>query len=161
MRDRLAMVRSLILLLSILFPVATAIAGCSSSRDREVEMTAPRHASTLIAERGEMSWDIVALGDSAPAGVGVGSHHSYVQVYAGYVEQDLGVIVNVHNYATGSIRKVADWVQEARNNENLSTTCELKSSRCGWGRMTSWARLAMAEVAANRTGFTSTNRVTS
>jgi lysophospholipase L1-like esterase len=119
MRESLQMVPSFMLLFSILFAVATAIAGCSSSTAQEVEKTVPKHASTLIAERGETSWDLVALGDSTPAGVGVGVDHSYVQVYAGYIEEDLGVTVDVHNYATGSLRTVANWVQEVSRNENL------------------------------------------
>jgi len=119
MRGNLRRVRSHILLLSTLLAVGSAISGCSSVTRREVQTTAPKHAATLIAERGETSWDLVALGDSTPAGYGIGSDHSYVQVYAGYIEEDLGVTVNVHNYATGSTRRVADWVEEVRSNEKL------------------------------------------
>lgn len=82
-------------------------------------MTAPRHASKLIAERGQTTWDLVALGDSTPTGYGVGADHSYVQVYAGYVEKDLEVDVVVHNWATNEVKKVADWAEAARNNEEL------------------------------------------
>ncbi len=42
-------------------------------------------------------WDYVALGDSNPVGVGV--IHSYVDIYADYIERDLGVQVRVHNWA--------------------------------------------------------------
>ena len=43
--------------------------------------------------------DLVALGDSTPAGFGV--VQSYVDIYAEYVEADLGVAVRVHNWARG------------------------------------------------------------
>lgn len=79
----------------------------------------PNDASTLIAERGDTSWDLVALGDSTPTGHGVGEDHSYVQIYAGYIEADLGVDVMVHNWATNETRTVADWVKTVRNNEEL------------------------------------------
>jgi lysophospholipase L1-like esterase len=42
-------------------------------------------------------WDYVALGDSYPAGYG--SERSYVDYYAEYIEADLGVRVEVHNFA--------------------------------------------------------------
>ena len=79
----------------------------------------PKHASTLIAERGETTWHLVALGDSTPTGYGVGADHSYVQVYAGYIEEDLGVDIVVHNWATNRTQTVADWVEAVRNNEEL------------------------------------------
>ncbi|MGD2177990.1 MAG: SGNH/GDSL hydrolase family protein [Anaerolineae bacterium] len=79
----------------------------------------PKHASTLIAHRGERTWDLVALGDSTPTGYGVGGEASYVQVYAGYIEDDLGVDVAVHNWATNEIRRVADWVEAVRTNAEL------------------------------------------
>jgi lysophospholipase L1-like esterase len=43
------------------------------------------------------TWDYVALGDSYPAGYG--AERSYVDYYAEYMEADLGVQVEVHNYA--------------------------------------------------------------
>jgi hypothetical protein len=79
----------------------------------------PRHASTLAAERGETTWELVALGDSTPTGYGVGGEDSYVQVYAGYIEDDLGIDVIVHNWATNETRTVADWVEVIRTNEEL------------------------------------------
>lgn len=44
------------------------------------------------------SWNLVALGDSTPAGAGVGER-SYVAYYAEYIEADLGVCVAVRNWA--------------------------------------------------------------
>ena len=79
----------------------------------------PKHASTLIAERGDTIWDLVALGDSTPTGYGVGTDHSYVQVYAAYIEEDLGVDIVVHNWASNKIQTVADWFEVVRNNEEL------------------------------------------
>ena len=79
----------------------------------------PQHASTLIAQRSNTIWDLVALGDSTPTGYGVGADNSYVQVYAEYIEEDLGVDIVVHNWATNSIRTVAEWAEEVHNNDEL------------------------------------------
>lgn len=49
------------------------------------------------AQEAGMSWEYIALGDSIPAGYGAGQ--SYVNYYAGYIEADLGVTVNVHNWS--------------------------------------------------------------
>jgi len=43
------------------------------------------------------TWDYVALGDSTPTGYGV--QKSYIDIYADYIEADLGVTVRVHNWA--------------------------------------------------------------
>jgi lysophospholipase L1-like esterase len=79
----------------------------------------PKHTSTSIGERGETTWDLVALGDSTPTGKGVAAEHSYVQVYAGYIEDDLGVDVTVHSWATNKTLAVADWVDAIRRTEGL------------------------------------------
>jgi lysophospholipase L1-like esterase len=79
----------------------------------------PRHASKLIAERGQTTWDLVALGDSTPTGYGVGEEHSYVHAYAGYMKEDLRVDVVVHNWATNETKRVADWAEAVRNNDEL------------------------------------------
>lgn len=107
-----------VLLIGILI-VGSVILGYSPVSKRGVETMVPKHASTLIAERGETTWDLVALGDSTPTGYGVGADHSYVQVYAGYIEEDLGIDVVVHNWATNRTQTVADWVEAVRNNEEL------------------------------------------
>lgn len=119
MRGSLAGVRAHILLLSLLVVAGSSLVGCSSPVGKEVETIVPRHAGTLIAERGDTDWDLVALGDSTPAGYGVGPEHSFVQIYAGYIEEDLGVTVNVHNHATGSMRTVTGWAQQVRTDESL------------------------------------------
>jgi hypothetical protein len=66
------------------------VAGCGRNPQA---LSAP----TLIARRGDTSWDYVALGDSTPAGDGV--LESYVDYYAAFIEEDLGVKVQIHNFA--------------------------------------------------------------
>ena len=98
---------------------ATALSACSPILTGGVETMTPQNASTPVAQQGDTTWDLVALGDSTPTGYGVGAHNSYVQVYAEYIEQDLGVGVAVHNWATNSTRTVAEWAEEVRNNNEL------------------------------------------
>lgn len=119
MRSNPARARAHILLLGILLASGSGISRCSPAANNEDETTALQHAATRIAERGETSWDLVALGDSTAAGVGVSSADSYVQIYARFIEQDLGVSVNVHSYATGSRRTVADWAGMVQSHEAL------------------------------------------
>ena len=73
----------------------------------------------MISEQSDRAWDLVALGDSTPTGYGVGEDSSYVQFYAKHIEEDLGVDVSVHNWATNEIRRVIDWVKVVRNNDEL------------------------------------------
>ena len=115
MRGILTGIKSHILLIDTLI-VASVISGCSPVFKTEVETMVPKHASTLIAKRGDTSWDLVALGDSTPTGYGVGADHSYVQVYAGYIKEDLGVDVVVHNWTTNSTQAV---IEAVRGNEKL------------------------------------------
>jgi lysophospholipase L1-like esterase len=107
-----------ILLISIFFIAGTVISGCSPATG-EVEMMDPKQVYTKIAERGETTWDLVALGDSTPSGFGVDEQHSYVQVYAGYIEEHLGVDVAVHNWGTNNTTTVAGWVEVVRENQEL------------------------------------------
>ena len=65
--------------------VVLLLAGCGT----------PQPLSTHEANT---TWDYVALGDSIPAGYGVNAQ-SYVIYYAEYIEADLGVKVNVHNWS--------------------------------------------------------------
>jgi hypothetical protein len=99
--------------------LAIMLGACSPIPSGGGDTVVPQHASTRIAQRGETTWDLVALGDSTPACYGVSADHCYVQVYAKYVEQDLGINVAVHNWSTNSIRTVVDWVEIVRNNEEL------------------------------------------
>jgi len=64
MRSNPARARAHILLLGILLASGSGIPGCSPAANNDDETTAPQHAATRIAERGETSWDLVALGDS-------------------------------------------------------------------------------------------------
>lgn len=61
--------------------------------------TAPTLARITANPEPGASWLYVALGDSLPAGYGVG--RSYVDYYAEYIEADLGMEVTVHNWAEG------------------------------------------------------------
>ncbi len=56
--------------------------------------------SALTAGCGPKTWDYVALGDSYPSGHGV--EKSYVDYYAEFIEQDLEVQVEVHNFSRSS-----------------------------------------------------------
>ena len=98
---------------------AFKLTACSPVSTGGVGTVIPQHASTLIAQRGDTTWDLVALRDSTPAGYGVGADNSYIQIYAEYIEQDLGVDVVVHNWATNSTRTVAEWAEQVRNNDEL------------------------------------------
>ncbi|TFF94265.1 SGNH/GDSL hydrolase family protein [Candidatus Thorarchaeota archaeon] len=65
------------------------------------------------------TWNLVSLGDSTPTGYGVGTENSYVSIYAKYIEEDLGIHVAVHNWATNETRTVADWAEAIRHDEQL------------------------------------------
>lgn len=118
MRGILRGIKSHILLIGILV-VSFVISGCSPVSKTGFETMVPKHASTVIAEQSETTWDLVALGGSTPTGKGLGADNSYVQVYAGYIEEDLGVDVVVNNWATNKIQTVANWVEAVRNNKEL------------------------------------------
>jgi lysophospholipase L1-like esterase len=98
---------------------ALVLCACSPVSTGGVGTVVPQHASTRIGQRGDTTWDLVALGDSTPTGHGVGVDNSYVQLYAEYIEEDFGVGVVVHNWATDSTRTVAEWAEEVRNNDEL------------------------------------------
>jgi hypothetical protein len=65
---------------------------------------------------GPKTWDYVALGDSWPAGFGV--EKSYVEYYAEFIEQDLGVRVEVHNFAMSG-QSATRLLGQLRNKEEL------------------------------------------
>jgi hypothetical protein len=124
-----------IVLLIFVVVQASVLQACTSSSIEYEETKVPKHASTLIAQRGEATWELVALGDSTPTGYGVGIDHSYVQIYAGYIEEDLGVTVEVHNWSTNSTRAVSDWVEEVRSNGELKNdlqNAEVVTLWMGW-----------------------------
>ena len=118
MRIQFTETKTHILLFLLFFFTFPVILGCSPVQE-EVEMMNPNQVIKLIAERGETTWDLVALGDSTPTGYGVGAQYSYVQILAGYIEEDLGVDVEVNNWATNNTRTVARWVEEVRDNQDL------------------------------------------
>lgn len=105
---------------------AWGVAGCDPNP------AGPRHAATLIAERGDVVWDYVALGDSTPAGAGV--RDSYVDYYAEHIADDLGITIRTQNWAkdgqTSSI-----LLDELKTNPKLRTAlgeAEIITIWIGW-----------------------------
>jgi lysophospholipase L1-like esterase len=72
--------------------------------------------SSLFAGCANRTWAYVALGDSAPAGYGV--ENSYVDYYAEFIEEDLGVRVEVHNYSRSG-QSTSSLLERLRTNEDL------------------------------------------
>ncbi len=72
------------------------IAGCSPSR--------------------ELSY--VAMGDSIPSGWGVGDQ-SYVKHFADYLQQDLGIPVELHNFAWDGGERTYTLLDRLQNNEEM------------------------------------------
>jgi lysophospholipase L1-like esterase len=66
-----------------------------------------------------LNWNLVALGDSTPTGLGVRTDHSYVEVYARYIRQELSVDVTIKNWSSNDLLTVADHVKSIRSNETL------------------------------------------
>lgn len=65
------------------------------------------------------SWLVVAIGDSTPAGFGVGAASAYPQAYADLLADEFGIEVEVANHATGQTRTVRDWVEIIETDEHL------------------------------------------
>ena len=121
---------------------------------------------TLVAGCADRTWDYVALGDSTPARYGVS--HSYVDYYAEFIEEDLGVQVEVHNYSRsgqttssllGQLRdreELREAIQEAEvitiwaGWNDLSTPLDkYRSELCGGKDNLDCIREAVAELNAN------------
>jgi lysophospholipase L1-like esterase len=64
----------------------------------------------------DRTWDYVALGDSTPAGYGVGE--SYVHFYAQAIEEDLDVRVEVHNFSRSG-QTTSSLLSQLEANEEL------------------------------------------
>ncbi|MBN1452565.1 MAG: SGNH/GDSL hydrolase family protein [Anaerolineales bacterium] len=64
----------------------------------------------------DKTWDYVALGDSYPAGYGAVS--SYVDYYAEHIEEDLGVQVELHNYAQTGLTS-SELLSQVRSDKEL------------------------------------------
>ncbi len=62
------------------------------------------------------TWDYVALGDSYPAGYG--SERSYVDYYADHMEADLGVQVEIQNFARTGLT-TSGLLSQVRSDEKL------------------------------------------
>jgi len=76
-------------------PVAAASSPEPTARDTAVPTSTPPPSAT---PRPTVKWDYVALGDSDPGGFGVS--RSYVNLYADYIAEDLGVEVQTNNLAS-------------------------------------------------------------
>jgi lysophospholipase L1-like esterase len=61
-------------------------------------------------------WDYVALGDSYP--YGYGAERSYVDYYADYIETDLGISVEIHNFARTGLT-TSELLNQVRNDADL------------------------------------------
>ncbi|MHA2042852.1 MAG: SGNH/GDSL hydrolase family protein [Candidatus Thorarchaeota archaeon] len=72
--------------------------------------------NVLTAGCADKTWDYVALGDSYPAGLGV--ENSYVDYYAEFIEQDLGVQVEVHNFSR-NYQSASLLLYQLRNKQEL------------------------------------------
>jgi lysophospholipase L1-like esterase len=72
--------------------------------------------SGLVAGCSTSTWDYVALGDSTPDGYGVS--HSYVDYFAEFIEEDLGVQVEVHNFSRSG-ESTSTLLNRLRTNEDL------------------------------------------
>jgi len=77
-------------------PVPTATAPPPTATPVPTSTTEPPTA-TPVPEEDDGAWDYVALGDSIPGGHNVEIGKSYVHLYAGYIAEDLGVEVRLHN----------------------------------------------------------------
>jgi len=111
--------RHIIRLLIAYFIMVFWTSGCIATKGEESKTNMPKNAATLIAERGDTKWDLVALGDSTPTGYGVGAQNLYINLYSSYIGEDLGVGVVVHNWATNSTRSVLDWVEVIMTDDGL------------------------------------------
>jgi len=82
------------------------------------------------------TWNYVALGDSFPAGFGVGGNN-YVNYLADYLRQDYAVQVIVENYARSGAR-TADLLLQLQTNKHLHTAlinADLVTLWIGWNDM--------------------------
>ena len=83
------------------------LSACGTPEPAPTPTLAPTPAAAI---------DLVALGDSTPAGYGVVD--SYVDLYAEYIETDLGVAVRVHNWARGG-QHAADLLSVLQSDQAL------------------------------------------
>ncbi|MGD2272674.1 MAG: SGNH/GDSL hydrolase family protein [Desulfobacterales bacterium] len=78
------------------------------------------------------TWDYVALGDSTPAGFGV--EKSYVDYYAEFIEKDLGIQVEIHNFARSS-QKTSTLLKQLQTDEEYRAAlqdAEVVTLWTGW-----------------------------
>ena len=87
--------------------LAVLVSACGTSEP------APTSTPTLTPS---VAIDLVALGDSTPAGWGV--VQSYVDIYAEYIQADLGVAVRIHNWARGG-QHASDLLTALQSDQDL------------------------------------------
>jgi lysophospholipase L1-like esterase len=93
----------------------------------------------LLAGCGTKTWDYVALGDSYPAGSGV--EKSYVDYFAEHIAEDLGVKVDVHNFAQSGI-STTTLLNKLRTSSDLRDSiksAEVITIFTGWNDL--WSEL--------------------
>jgi lysophospholipase L1-like esterase len=80
-------------------------------------------------------WDLVALGDSYTAS----SYASWPEMYAGFIEEDLGVGVEIHNMAVGgaSTGGILDRVRNEQHLRELLAGAEVITVGMGMGEFRS------------------------
>ena len=67
------------------------------------------------------TWDYVALGDSTPDGYGV--ERSYVDYYAEFIEEDLDVRVEIHNFSMSG-QTTTSLLNRLRTNDELRSALQ-------------------------------------
>jgi lysophospholipase L1-like esterase len=88
--------------------------GCLSWTWRLVLLSAL--VGGLVAGCGGKKWDYVALGDSTPDGYGVG--YSYVDYYAEFIEEDMEVGVEIHNFSRSG-ETTSMMLERVRGDEDI------------------------------------------
>lgn len=102
--------------------IAAGCAGVGVEPDPDTTagstLLSPLESTTTVPPADE-AWLVVAIGDSTPAGFGVGAASAYPQAYADLLADDFGIEVEVANHATGQTRTVRDWVEIIETDEHL------------------------------------------
>lgn len=90
--------------------VGSLVASCSSAAPAMVQ---PESAPTRIATSRPESWDYIAIGGDFTYATG------WAEIYAGYLEEDLGVKINFSNQSTHSSLTLAGWLEQLRSDDQL------------------------------------------
>lgn len=63
------------------------------------------------------SLKLVAIGNSTPAGYGIEPQENYLRIYAEYIKQDLGLEVEIINWAENGNKNLLDWIKAVTTDE--------------------------------------------